>query len=74
MSAHIPALKNRFLTRYYDPVVRVFTREAAFKGALVRQVKLLSTDRVFDVGCGTGTLASALAKAYPDATIMVLSR
>lgn len=55
----LPALRFHWLTRLYDPVVRLTTRESAFKGSLLRQAGLRPGETVLDVGCGTGTLAIA---------------
>lgn len=66
---YIPPLRYHWLTRFYDPLVRVFTRENAFKQALLRQAAPRPGDRVLDLGCGTATLTIALARAYPIATV-----
>ena len=54
---YIPALRFDWLTTIYDPIVRLTTRETAFKTALVTQIKVGPGDRVLDLACGTGTLA-----------------
>jgi cyclopropane fatty-acyl-phospholipid synthase-like methyltransferase len=61
---YIPALKYRWLTRFYDPVVRVTTREATFKEALLQQASIQDGHRVLDLGCGTGTLAYLVKRAH----------
>jgi ubiquinone/menaquinone biosynthesis C-methylase UbiE len=70
--AYIPPLRYRFFTRFYDPLVRLTTREATFKGLLVEQAQLKPGDRVLDLGCGTATLSIALASRYPGTTIVGL--
>lgn len=67
--SYIPPLRYKLLTRFYDPVVRWTTREAAFKRALLAQVVADRPRSVLDLGCGTGTLAIALAKALPGAAV-----
>lgn len=70
--SYIPALKYRWLTRFYDPVVRVTTREATFKGALLQQADIQGGHRVLDLGCGTGTLALLAKRAHPGAGVFGL--
>ena len=53
----IPALKYRWLTRYYDLVMRLTTRERTFKIALIDQAGITAGQRILDLACGTGTLA-----------------
>lgn len=66
---YIPPLRYKLLTRFYDPLVRWTTREAAFKRALVAQVVADRPRHVLDLGCGTGTLTIAIAKALPNAAV-----
>jgi ubiquinone/menaquinone biosynthesis C-methylase UbiE len=60
---YVPAAGRRAFTRLYDPVVALTMREATFRGRLCAQVLdgLAPGASVVDVGCGTGTLAIALA-------------
>lgn len=53
----VPALKYRWLTPYYDLVMRLTTRERTFKAALIDQAGITAGQRVLDLACGTGTLA-----------------
>jgi len=66
---YIPALRFDWLTRIYDPVVRVTTRERRFKAALLDQLALRPGHRVLDVGCGTATLTIAIKRACPGALV-----
>lgn len=70
--SYIPALGYRWLTRFYDPIVRVTTREATFKEALLRQASIHDGHRVLDLGCGTGTLAILVKHAHRGAEVFGL--
>jgi ubiquinone/menaquinone biosynthesis C-methylase UbiE len=65
---YVPAAGRPALTRLYDPVVALTMREATFRGRLAAQVLdgLAPGATVVDVGCGTGTLAIALAAGGAD--------
>ena len=66
---YIPALRFDWLTAVYDPVVRLTTREKAFKTALIGQIEVEPGDRVLDLACGTGTLAILVKNAHPETTV-----
>lgn len=70
-TAYVPALGYRWLTRLYDPLVRLL-KEEKFKRLLTEQVALKPGDRVLDLGCGTATLTILLKQACPAATIVGL--
>ncbi len=67
---YIPALSYDWLTPYYDPVVRLTTREKVFKKALVEQAKIKAEHRVLDLACGTGTLTILIKNTQPQAAII----
>jgi SAM-dependent methyltransferase len=67
--AYVPALGHTWLTGAYDRVVRLTTRERAFKRALIEQARIEPGHRVLDVGCGTGTLAIWLKQSEPRAVV-----
>lgn len=69
---YIPALKYRWLTPLYDPVLRWLFREDALKSQLVAQAAIRQGDRVLDLGCGTGTLTILLKKTQPQAIVVGL--
>lgn len=67
-SGFVPAL-GRLGTRFYDPVIRLTTRELRFKRRLLDLAALSAGDRALDLGCGTGTLAIEAARREPCAVI-----
>ena len=67
-SSFIPAL-GRFGTRFYDPIIRLTTRERRFKSRLLELAGLRPGDRVLDLGCGTGTLAIEASLRQPGARV-----
>jgi ubiquinone/menaquinone biosynthesis C-methylase UbiE len=66
----LPALRFKSLTRLYDPLIGITTRERATKGRLVELAGLADGQRVLDVGCGTGTLALLAKGAAPGAEVV----
>lgn len=66
---YVSALRYRWLTGIYDPVVRLTSREQAFKRALLAQASLGSAGTILDLGCGTGTLAVMAAAAAGEAQV-----
>ena len=69
---YIPALSYDWLTPFYDPVVRLTTREKTFKKALAEQARIRAAHRVLDLACGTGTLTILLKKTVPQAEVVGL--
>lgn len=68
----IPALRFDWLTRLYDPLIQLTTREQAFKRRLVEQARIAPGHTVLDVGCGTGTLALLAKEMAPAARVIGL--
>ena len=67
--AYIPALRYRWLTRFYDPVVAFTSREKVFKRKLLDRIAPTNADRVLDLACGTGTLARMIKLENPATTV-----
>ncbi len=70
--SYIPALRFEFLTRFYDPLVRLTTREFSFKRALLAQANLQNNQTILDLACGTGTLCIGIKRRFPEAKIIAL--
>lgn len=66
---YIPALRFRWLTPLYDPLLRRGMREEGFKRQLIAQSSILPGMRVLDLGCGTGTLTVMIKQAHPGARV-----
>lgn len=67
--AFTPAAGYAALTPLYDLSIGVLTREDTWRSALLDQVAVTGTDRILDVGCGTGSLAIRMKRLSPDADI-----
>jgi ubiquinone/menaquinone biosynthesis C-methylase UbiE len=68
----LPALRFNFLTRFYDPLVRVTTRETTFKSALIKQATLQNVQTALDLACGTGSLSIAIKNNFPNINISAI--
>jgi ubiquinone/menaquinone biosynthesis C-methylase UbiE len=68
----IPALRFDALTRIYDPVVALTSRERAFKRRLLKHAAINDGERVLDLACGTGTLAIEIKKDASKAKVSAL--
>lgn len=62
MADYTPALGHAALTPLYDTAIALMTRERTWRHALLRQVAPAAHERILDVGCGTGSLLSMIAK------------
>ncbi|MFL5895736.1 MAG: class I SAM-dependent methyltransferase [Thermoleophilaceae bacterium] len=68
----IPALRYDALTRLYDPVVAVTSRERGFKRRLLEHAKVKNGEAVLDLACGTGTLAIQVKELKPKADVAAI--
>lgn len=66
---YVSALRYAPLTRFYDLVVGLTTREAVFKNALLDQAPLSNESHILDVACGTGTLIMMIKSRFPLAGV-----
>lgn len=62
---YVPALGFSWLTSFYDPVVKLTTRDTSFKSALIAQSHLENGMRVLDLASGTGTLSIMIKQKMP---------
>lgn len=65
----IPALRFHRLTPLFDFVAAVAVRDRALKRRVLASAAIASGEQVLDVGCGTGTLAVAAARAAPGVRV-----
>jgi len=70
--SYLPALRFPALTRVYDPLICLTTRESLFKRRLLEQASPEPGQRVLDLGCGTGTLALLVKERQPAAEVVGL--
>jgi ubiquinone/menaquinone biosynthesis C-methylase UbiE len=66
---YIPVFHFRWLTRWYDPMMRHLFPEEALKTALIALARIQPGQNVLDMGCGTGTLTLLIKKTQPNAAV-----
>jgi ubiquinone/menaquinone biosynthesis C-methylase UbiE len=66
---YVPALRFRWLTRFYDSVVAVTTRERIFRQRLLEDANLYVGQRVLDLACGSGTMAAVIKQRHPRLSV-----
>jgi ubiquinone/menaquinone biosynthesis C-methylase UbiE len=69
--SYLPAAGRDIFLPLYDPIVKLLGAGAA-RAAVIAQAGIRPRDRVFDLGCGTGTLAIEIKKRFPEAEIIGL--
>lgn len=71
---YVPALRFRWLTRFYDRVLAATLPEQTLKRELTVAALngLQPGSRVLDMGCGTGTLTIMLKQAAPEVEVFGL--
>jgi ubiquinone/menaquinone biosynthesis C-methylase UbiE len=68
-TTYIPALRFKWLTPLYDPLLKWGMREETFKHRLVLQAHIEPDMNVLDLGCGTGTLTIMLKRLNPKSVV-----
>jgi len=68
---YLPAAGLDWALPLYDPFVKLLGGDAV-RRALLDQADLRPSQRVLDVGCGTGTLAVLIKRLHPDITVVGL--
>ena len=63
--AYTPPLAYKALTPIYDLAISALTREGKWRRAFVREIAPHPTDKIVDIGSGTGTLAKEIHKIEP---------
>lgn len=66
---YLPAAGRDLFLPLYDPIVKLFGG-GAVREALLAQAGLRPNDRVFDLGCGTGTLDVLIKKRFAQVEIV----
>lgn len=65
----IPALRFPGLTRFYDTVVRLTTREGVFRRALVDAAAIQPGEVALELGCGSASNAILMKRLVPGARV-----
>jgi len=66
-SNYIPALKFDWLTKFYDPILKLVMPEQIFKNSLIHGMRIEAGQRILDFGCGSLTLLILAKQHYPEA-------
>lgn len=68
---YIPAAGHDWFLPLYDPIVKLLGGDAS-KRTLLDQAAIRPSQRVLDIGCGTGTLVTLIKRLHPDVHVVGL--
>jgi ubiquinone/menaquinone biosynthesis C-methylase UbiE len=68
---YIPAAGHDWSLPLYDPIVKLLGGDAA-RRVLLDQAAIRPSQRVLDIGCGTGTLLVLIKRLHPDVDVVGL--
>jgi ubiquinone/menaquinone biosynthesis C-methylase UbiE len=69
---YVPALRFRWLTMLYDPLVERWTAANRIRQAVLEALDLKPGLRLLELGCGPGRLAIEIKRRWPSVTIDAL--
>jgi SAM-dependent methyltransferase len=69
-----PALRFRWLTALYDPLMERWTAARPLRESVIEALDLRPGLRLLELGCGPGRLAIAIKRRWPRVTIDALDR
>jgi len=67
-----PALGNHGLTKAYDKIIAVMTREQLWRSRLLEALAPVGGETILDMGSGTGSLACLMKSLAPQSSIIAL--
>ncbi len=68
-TTYLPAAGHDWALPLYDPLVKLLGVNKA-RSVLLDQAKIGPTDRILDIGCGTGTMAIRIKQLHPDTSVI----
>jgi ubiquinone/menaquinone biosynthesis C-methylase UbiE len=68
---YLPAAGRDWALPFYDPMVKLLGADRT-RRALINQAAVRPSDRILDIGCGTGTFAAMLKRSHPTVHIVGL--
>ena len=66
---YVPALRFRWLTALYDPLMERWTATGRIREAVLNALELSPGLRLLELGCGPGRLAIEIKRRWPEVTV-----